>query len=320
MNPPQELITCLQDMDNFVIASHVFPDGDTLGASLALGEALRLIGKKAVSYCIDGVPESLRFLPGNEKVARTLDGLGGNGSLSDAILILMDCNSPDRVGIDGASFKKSIVVDHHLTEKPFGDIRWVAPDIAATGLMAYTLIKALGVELTRDMAMNIYTALAVDTGTFRYSNTTGWALAVAAELVEKGVQPSFVADRLYNDWSQEKFLLMNEMLHSLVIRDGVAIASITLDMFNRTGARPDDTENFVNIPIMVKSIRMSALFRQVGARQWKASLRSRGDVNVAAIAQAFDGGGHKNAAGYKAEGELGEVKARLLEALGTVAV
>ncbi len=180
--------------------------------------------------------------------------------------------------------------------------------------MIFSLIKAVGVALTGDISTNLYTAIAVDTGTFRYSNTSSEVLKASAELIEAGANPALIAECLYERWESNRFDLLVMTLNNLEIKNNVAMMHITKDMFQKTDTTPEDTENFSNFPRTIKSVKISALFRDLGDGFWKASLRSKGDVNVAKIAELYGGGGHKNAAGFKIKGSLKSAKEKLLRA------
>jgi phosphoesterase RecJ-like protein len=314
MNIPPELLTFLRQKNDFFIATHINPEGDALGSSLALSMALNTIGKSTVLFDKDGVPEFYRFLPGHEKITNTYTGL----QPSDFNLLLLDCNTPQRAGIEALRFGQSAVIDHHETESDFGDVRWIEPKAAATGLMVFHLIKELGVAITREMAINLYTAIAIDTGTFRFGNTTAEVLRVAAELADAGAKPSFISASLYETWTEARFNLLRLALQTLDIRDKVAFTFVNREMYRITGAGPEDTENFSSFPRIVKDIRISAFFREIDDHYWKVSLRSKGDVNVAVIAALFDGGGHKNAAGFFIKAPLESAKEALLTKLSEV--
>ena len=144
------------------------------------------IGKKIFLYDRDPVPKYYRFLPGHDKFSADLK----KALRADPVLVLLDCNSPERAALGAASFRKTVVIDHHETERDFGDLRWVEKSAAATGMLIYVLIRSLGLKLTPSMATNLYTAITVDTGTFRYSNTTDKVLRAAAELVTAGAEPN----------------------------------------------------------------------------------------------------------------------------------
>ena len=310
MKVPREVVAALKKEKRFVIAAHISPDGDTIGSGLALSSALETMGKETAVYCRDRVPRYYRFLPGQEKMTRGLKELAKRRP----VLVLLDCNSAARAGVERHTFPLSVVIDHHETESDFGDVRWIKPDAAATGLMVHHLIKSLGVRLTRDMAVNLYAAIAVDTGTFRFSNTSAEVLDAGAELLKHGVDPGYISQQLYESWEEKRFRLLLMTLDTLEIRDRLATIFITREMFDKTRTRAADTENFPNFPKMMGVVEVSASFRQRGGNTWKVSLRSRGKVNVARIAALFGGGGHANAAGYETEGDAKQVKEALFRA------
>jgi len=307
---PPKLLSFLKEESKFFIATHVNPESDALGSSLALSMALESLGKETILYR-DDIPKFYRFLPGNEKFRNSISPL----ITSDLPLILLDCNTLERAGLEGLNFKYSAVIDHHETEKDFGDIRWLDPGAAATGMMVFYLIKELGINITREMAINLYSAIAIDTGTFRYGNTTADVLRVAAELIEAGASPLSISNSLYETWSKERFALLINALNTLEIIGDVAITVVTRKMYEKTGASPEDTESFPNFPKVIEDIKLSAFFRELDNNYWKVSLRSKGDINVAIIASRFDGGGHKNAAGYTIKADLETAKESLLNAL-----
>ena len=314
MKIPKEVVAALKKEKVFLIAAHINPDGDALGSCLALSSALESAGKEVYVYNKDSVPAFYRFLPGYKRVRSSVK----KAIAKDPVLILLDCNSPDRAALERYPFRKSIVIDHHETETDFGDIRWVVPAAAATGLMVFSLIKAMGVALTVDIATNLYTAIAVDTGTFRYSNTSSEVLRVSAELIEAGAAPAFIAECLFERWEKSRFDLLVMTLNNLEIKNDIAMMHITKDMFAKTETTTEDTENFSNLPRKIRSVIISALFRELGNGFWKASLRSKGNVNVARIAELFGGGGHKNAAGFRIGGSLNAAKKKLLLAAGKI--
>jgi phosphoesterase RecJ-like protein len=311
MKIPRELVSVLKKEKVFLLATHLNPDGDAIGSALALANALASMGKEVHVYNKDLVPEFYRFMPGNKRFRSNL-----KKSLSkNPVLVLLDCNSPERAGLEQYSFRKSVVIDHHETETNFGDIRWVVPSAAATGLMVFYLVKAMGVRVARDMAINLYTAIAVDTGTFRYSNTSPEVLRASAELVEAGANPAAISERLYERWEKNRFDLLLMTLRNLEIKSDVAVMHITKNMFKKTVTKPEDTENFSNLPRMIKSVKIAALFRDMGNGFWKVSLRSKGNANVAKIAELYGGGGHMNAAGFTTKGSLKSAKEKLLLAV-----
>ncbi|MEC4675785.1 MAG: bifunctional oligoribonuclease/PAP phosphatase NrnA [Nitrospirota bacterium] len=314
MKVPEKILSGLKKEKSIFIAAHINPDGDALGAALALAEALESKGKETFVYSRDPVPVIYSFLPGYERISSDPRSMLKHRP----VMVLLDCNSPERAAVEKYGFKSSIVIDHHETEKDFGDIKWIDPGAAATGLMVFYLVKALGVGITKEMATNLYTAISTDTGTFRYSNTSAEVLKVSAELVDAGAPPNLIAEQIYETWDRKRFRLLVIALNTLDIRKGIAITHITKEMFRRTGTKPADTENFSNLPRMIESVKISAVFRETGRDIWKVSLRSKGASNVARIAEFFDGGGHKNAAGFSIKGDLKSAKSALLKVAGNL--
>jgi len=310
---PHRLLSLLKEEEKFLIATHISPEADAIGSSLALSMALEFLGKKTMLYDKDPVPKVCHFLPAYKKFTNII----APASSSDHVLILLDCNTLKRAGIEGITFKYSVVIDHHETEETFGDIKWIVPEAAATGMMIFYLIKELGITLTRDMAINLYAAIAIDTGTFRYGNTTSEVLKTAAELVNAGAHPAYISDSLYETWSQGRFNLLIKALNTIEVKGNVAIMFVTREMYKKTGTMSEDTEDFPAVPRIMKDVKVSAFFREIDDNYWKVSLRSKGNINVALIASLFDGGGHRNAAGFVVRSDLESVKESLLRALVT---
>jgi phosphoesterase RecJ-like protein len=306
----KEVISYINEHDDFFIATHINPEGDALGSAIALSIAIERLGKKCTVFDRDKTPEFYKFMPGAERITNAVP------ATERLSLILVDCNTPERAAIEGRTFKRTAVIDHHETETDFGDVKWIEPDAPATGLMMYKLLKEMKTEITKDIAINLYTAIAVDTGVFRFYNTTAETLRIAAELADAGADPGAVADEVYQTWSEARFRLLCMTMGSIEIADGVAFMTVTKAMFEASGATVDDTETFAHYPRMMKDIKVSAFLREV-EDGWKVSLRSKRDINVAPIAERFGGGGHRNAAGCTIKADIKTVKQKLLDAVRT---
>ncbi|MHB8882248.1 MAG: DHH family phosphoesterase [Thermodesulfovibrionales bacterium] len=310
MKTPKQLVAAFRQETTFLIATHINPDGDAIGSSLALAEALESMGKKVFVYDRDPVPKMYHFLSGHQRFRTDIKKI----MRTDPVLVLLDCNAPERAALENYRFRKSVVIDHHETEAGFGDIAWVEKHAAATGLLVQSVIRSLRVRLTKGMADNLYTAISVDTGTFRFSNTTAAVLRASAALVEAGADPNLIATQLYETWDFKKFRLFLLAMSTLEKKDGLVITQVTREMFRKTGTSAEDTENFSNFPRKIDSIRLAAMFRELGRDEWKASLRAKGDINVAQIAEMFGGGGHHNAAGYTIKADILTAKKALVTA------
>lgn len=283
--------------------------------------ALEKMGKRSILVCRDTVPQQYAFLPGMDRFL-TFDTV--NSSKIDPAsyknLVLVDCNEIKRTGLEKSvlahvKFDTFAAIDHHVIESPFGDVTWIVPEITATGMMVYRLIRALGVSLTQQMATNLYAGLVVDTGNFRFPNTSSEVLRVAADLAEAGAKPSLIYTAINESWSEGRFRLFVKMMGTLHINKGVAVTHITKKMFEETGTTADDTENFASFTLIMKDIKIAVFVREVDVDYYKVSLRSVEEINVQKVAAFYGGGGHKNAAGCTVKGELGKVKVELIKKL-----
>lgn len=302
---------------SLIIASHVDPEGDAIGSSLALYFALKNMGKKACVYNESGVPRILRFLPGMENIVTNLESVNEY----DAIFVV-DCGDIDRLGkLKNRLEKLKIInIDHHSTNNSFGHLNFVDKNAAAAGEVVYDILKRLNVPFTKEIAINLYTAVVVDTGSFRYASTTPKSFKIAAELLTMGVDPWEVAKNIYENFPFERMKLLGDVLQTMeLVKGGLyAFLVVTKEMLAKYNATEDLTEGFVNFGRAVDGVEVSVLFKETGEDQYKLSFRSKGDLDVAKIAQRLGGGGHKNAAGCKLKGSLIEVKQKVIAAIENV--
>ena len=309
------VVEALKAHGTFCVSTHISPEGDALGSAVALALGLRAAGKQAEVVIRDRVPPYLDFLPVQGVVTqhpalpRRYD-----------VLAVVDCGDLERTGLFTVApppVTLVVNIDHHLTNRGFGGLNWIVPDATASGQMVYELIRAWGVPLSRDIALCLYTTLITETGSFRYSNTTPSTFRMAADLLDCGVDGAKVARALYDRNSPGRLRLLGEVLRGMERHPGGKIAWVTLtqDLFKTTGTSPEDTEDMVNYPRSLNGVEVAVLFRELNPTQYKISLRSQGRVNVAAVAEGFGGGGHRNAAGCAVQGDLASVRARVLGAV-----
>jgi phosphoesterase RecJ-like protein len=183
--------------------------------------------------------------------------------------------------------------------------------------MVYNLCKATGVRVTKEIAECVYTALITDTGSFHYSNTTERTFKIASELVRMGVRPAKTAEAIFGSYQWPKIELLSQVLGTAK-RDAsghVAWMCQTIEMQSQTHASDDDADGFVNYPLTVGEVEATALFKECSPGVYRTSLRSKGDVNVAKVAEQFGGGGHRNAAGCTLTGQLDEIELKLVPLL-----
>lgn len=311
----------LKESYRVLLTCHRNPDGDAIGSELGLAELADKIGVEAVIINRDETPANLRLLPGADRILVT-DKLPEDFPAAYDLVITVECPELERAGFGGLTQLPILNIDHHPTNSGYGVVNYLDEESPAVGEMVWHLYRELGVQPTVDAATNLFTALSTDTGDFRYSNATGRAFRAGAELVEAGAEPSRVANWIHNNRSLASVRLLGESLRTLRLMCEGSLALITADAdaFRRANAGPEDTEETVNVPRSIGGVDAVAYFKQWEPGVVRVSLRSRGDVDVSAIAEKFGGGGHKNAAGCTVTGELAEIEekvaAAVAEALG----
>lgn len=308
---------------SLLLASHESPDCDALGSMLALGHGLSSIGKRIEMYSSDSIPDHLKFLPGWKNIVTDLSILKEE---KYELIVLLDCTDVHRPGKAFgeliSNFNKTLVIiDHHFTNNSDCDIHLLDYNAACTGILVYKLLKRCNIEISKDIANCILSAIIGDTGSFRYSNTNSEALKISGELLETGADLTMVTRSIYENEPLKKIKLISEAISTLEVDDTTKIASIYVDesMYKRTGTTKEDTEGIVNIARSINGVSVGVFFKQDCANgsdrilNWKVSLRSKYDVDVSKIAQRFGGGGHVKAAGLSIEGSIKSVKDRVLQ-------
>jgi bifunctional oligoribonuclease and PAP phosphatase NrnA len=299
----------------FLVASHVDPEGDSLGSQLALAQILDELGKEVSVVNQDRPPARFDFMPG---IRRIQPPAAVASERFDAAFVV-DCASLERIGnvrerLNGVEI---LNLDHHRSNTRFGAINYIQPETCASGMIVYELNEALGLPLTADKATNMYVGIISDTGNFRYSNTSPEVLRVGSRLIETGIDSARIASLVFATKSQAALRLLGEALTTLTSELGGKVGLIVLDrqVFARTGAEPADVEGIVNYAKQLAGTDVGVLLREVESGEVKASLRAEGAVDVDRVASHFGGGGHKNAAGARLPGPLPEARRRLLAEL-----
>jgi len=318
MKISSKLLSIIRQNKSFLIVCHINPEGDAIGSILALALGLKLFGKKDV--CVlskDGVPETLKFLPSSKMIKQT-----PTKKIFD-VLFIVDCNTLERTGFKELEAKQTVIIDHHilpdnaykseLYRKLSASI--IDPEAAAAGILIYKLLTALKIPIDKNIAVNLYTAILVDTGGFHYSNVSPESLNIASHLVEAGARPWDITKELYESVPYKRMLLLGLSFSTFGKNGAAAWMSTTADMFNKTGTTAEDTDNFVEYPRKIKGIKAAVFFREDKNDFIKISLRSKGRVNVARIAKSFGGGGHAAAAGCRIKGTLAEVQNKIFKAI-----
>jgi phosphoesterase RecJ-like protein len=303
-NPPAELLDRLRQGQRFVIASHQRPDGDAIGSAMAMAVALRALGKDATVVTDAIPPVFLQPFPG-------VAGIQVTPAVTQAFdaALIMECSELARTGVSGLDRSPVMNIDHHPGNKGYGAINWIDESAAACGEMVFSLIEALGAPLTKDAATHVYLAVLTDTGSFHFSHLSPRTYEIARRCVEAGADPQWIARTHYDSNSLARVRIFGAVMNGMVIvsEGRAALLSITRKTMADLGGTGDDLEGLINFPLTVKDIEAVAFFKETGDDDWRVSMRSKGAVDIGAIARQLNGGGHTNAAGCAARGSLDDV-------------
>jgi phosphoesterase RecJ-like protein len=301
---PADLLDVIRKGQRFIVSSHQRPDGDAIGSAMAMTLALRALGKQAI-VVTDAIPPV--FLQPFPEVA----GIQITPEITDTFdaALIMECSELARTGVKGLDQSPVMNIDHHPGNTGYGSINWVDESAAACGEMVFTLIDALGAPLTKEIATHVYLAILTDTGSFHFSHLSPRTYEIARRCVEAGADPQWIARTHYDSNSLARVRIFGAVMNGMVIVDEgrVALLSITRRTMDELRGTSDDLEGLINFPLTVKDIEAVAFFKEVGDNDWRVSLRSKGSVDIGAIARTFKGGGHTNAAGCSTTGEIDTV-------------
>jgi len=313
--PPAQLLDLIRRAKGpALMLGHVHPDGDVLGTLLGLGLAMEAAGSSVTFAGPHAIPESLAFLPGSERwqvwkrAPNTYD-----------VIILTDCPNDERTeGLLAAArgpHSAVLNIDHHPDNRRYGTIDWIDSTAAATGEMVYELIRALDLPVTPAIAMNLFTAIHTDTGSFRYSNTTARTFRIAGELTAFGAEPARVSDWLYQRRPPDALGTLGDVLRRVRVSADGEVAWLAVPRGLASDAFMS-AEDLVTYPRSIGGVKVAVLLREEGAGIVKVSLRGKDEVPVNRIAHRFGGGGHENAAGCTVRGTLDEATVAVLAAIG----
>jgi phosphoesterase RecJ-like protein len=295
----------IRKRQRFVIASHVRPDGDAVGSQLAVAHALRQLGKDVRVVSRDPAPPPLLEFPGVAAIEIT-DRIDDPG---DAVLV-MESGDLTRTGVMGLERGFVINIDHHVGNTMYGAVNWFDLSAAACGEMVFDLVRELGVSLTHEIAVHVYVAILTDTGSFHYANISPRTFDICRQCVEAGVDPAAVARSVFDINSLGRLKLFGAVLSRMELDESGRLAMLFVDrrLAADCGGTYEDTEGLGNQPLTVKNIQASVFFKENAPDDWRVSMRSKGNVDVNAVAKQFGGGGHKNASGCSATGRLADLK------------
>ncbi len=298
----------LRDGTSFVLSSHARPDGDSIGSQLALTHTLRALGKTVRIVNHDPPPAYLETLPGVTDV-----------EVADCVYdrfdaaVVLECGTLDRTEVTGLDRQPVINIDHHAGNAMYGVLNWFDPSAAACAEMVHDLIAVLGVPLTPAIGAALYAGILTDTGSFRHANISARTFETCRNVAACGVDVADLAAAIYQNSSLGKLRLTGRLLHEMRLEAGGRIAILRVDetLLHDTGCPADDMEGVINLPLAARSVEAVIMIKTTDGVT-RASLRSKGVVDVRAVAATFGGGGHRNAAGCTLEAPASEIERRLV--------
>jgi phosphoesterase RecJ-like protein len=307
------IVSKIRESNKIAISSHIMPDGDSVGSSLALYNALKKYGKEVRFILDDEIPRVYRFLKGSEDVQRP-----GQFESFDAVLAL-DCGDAERLGRCSIYLDNNFVIniDHHISNNNFGDLILVDAASSATGEIIYDLIRSLDIDMDREISECLYTAIVTDTGQFQYGNTTSVTHRIAGDLINNGVNVALMFERIYQNNSKEKVVLMKTALSTLEFFHGdlISCISLTAEQMKEANALGEDSDGIIDLARDIECVEVAVFLKELEPGTVKVGFRSKKLVDVAAIALRFGGGGHVRAAGCTINGTVAEAKEKIIDAL-----
>ncbi|TCL55862.1 phosphoesterase RecJ-like protein [Hydrogenispora ethanolica] len=303
----EDFFTMVRQKERFVVVCHVHPDGDAIGSLLAVGLTLRKLGKSVNMICSDGIPPVYGFLEGTNLIGREI------GNFDPEVIICVDCAEKERVAVADSLWESSafvINIDHHVTNSGFGGLNIVDPEAAATGEIVFKILTAGPFQMDKAIASAVYTAIATDTGFFRYSSTSAFTLESASLLVKDyQVEPAKIAEQVHDQKSYNSVRLLGVVLNTLKVDCNGKVAWLILDqsMLSQFPVDNEETESFVNYARSLEGVEVGILFKELKPDEIKISWRSTSAVDVSKLAAFYGGGGHARAAGCTIMGPIQQV-------------
>lgn len=307
-----DVVAFVRSREAFLLTSHARPDGDAIGSSVALALALDHLGKQATVVLRDPVPTTYVNFPAIDRI-RFAERVEGP---FDAAIVL-ECSEVTRPGVAGLDQYPLVNIDHHLGNTMYGAVNWFDESAAACAELVADLIDALGVPWTPAIASHLYLGISTDTGGLRYGPISGRTYETCRRIVEAGVDTARLSRQIFESYSIGRVRLTGALLNAMTLHHDrrLAVLAFDDDLLARCGATVDDTEGLVNVPLGAREVLSVVMLKLQSDGTWRISLRSKGDVDVRAVALRWQGGGHRNAAGCTMTGDRVTVERLLVDAM-----
>jgi len=314
----QKIAKILREEDRFLIVTHVNPDGDAVGSLLGLHLALREMGKISWPVASEQFPELYDFLPGRDALITDVTRVNEPPKW----IVSLDVASKERISGDIVRFADKVQlinIDHHPTNPGFGELNFIVPGASSTAELAYKVLKETGYKLSRDAGKCLYTGLVTDTGCFRFAGVNSETLLLGAELLAAGFDSFEVTRYLYEEFPLRRLRLEQLVFEriEILLEGRLVLSTLYHTDFDRLGAHMSETENLVNRLRECKGVEVGVLITEMPDKVIRMSFRSKGNLDISAVAKSIGGGGHRHAAGARSNLPLPEAKEKIIQAIQT---
>ncbi len=310
MTTVKKIAEKIMQSNSIAIFSHISPDGDSIGSSVALYLSLKKMGKKVYNCIDDKIPNVYSFLNGNKDIV--------SYDLFDKIdidcIIFLDCADEFRAGKNAYKLlsntnKDTINIDHHISNSLFASLNLVESKAAATSEIIHKLLLEMKCEITSDIATALYVALITDTGSFRYDNVTSNTMDFASKLIDSGVDINAIRVNLWESKSLESIVFLSKVLSTLEVSSNGKISWIMAknDLMKSMNLDTSELDQIINYPKSIKGVEIAIYFKELSNKSVKIGFRSKKNVDVSKLAAMFNGGGHPRAAGCVLKGKIDDI-------------
>ena len=310
-----KIIQRINSNQNFVITSHINPDGDNVGSSVAMTKFLKNLGKNPIHALEDDIPENLGFLLKDHQVFKNYEDVLSHFAGESFDLIILDSADKSRMALNSQILEKAsevINIDHHISNNQYGSLNYILPKISSTAEVVTLIMRAIDESaIDVPVATAAYTGISTDTGNFLFPSVSADTFMAAAFLTQKGADRTLVANEIYRSTSLPLRKLTKLLLDTFTIENQVGIMVMTQKSLEEAGVNYKDTDEVTNMAVDTKGVEVGILIKENAKNSYRISLRSKGKVNVCEIANLFGGGGHHNAAGCTITGEIEEIRETL---------
>lgn len=298
-----------KEKGRIALVTHISPDGDAVGSLTGFYLFLKKIGKDVDAILKDDVPYFLDFVPGINEIKKDFRG-------KYDLIFLLDASGFERTGFESAPAPKIIRIDHHISGKIYSEYDLIIPEAPSAGSLILKIIREYDESLLdHDIKTALYTALLTDTASFRHANSFKWAFEDAHYLVSNGLDVTHIASMVFERKHLKTYKLLEKALSTLTLEGNIGYIVIRKSFFEEVGANPEEIQGFVSYPLSIISADVGVRFSEYPENFWRISLRGKGKVNLALVAEELGGGGHFNAAGCRLEGKESEVIHKVLETI-----